>query len=118
MMSLEELKKKTETKGARISVSAEVYGRFNQKSAFQAKVIVKSEEQKARIRTRLSQAFMFSALDDKEQEIVINAMEEKHFQYISFRFTIFSFGSFFQYKQQIHKWPKGFEILRHIETTS
>jgi len=80
LLSLEQLKKKNENKGARASVSAEVYGRFNQKSAFQAKVIPKSEEQKERIRKRLSQAFMFSALDDKEQDIVINAMEEKTYQ--------------------------------------
>jgi len=79
LLTLEQLRQKSANKGTRASVSAEVYGRFNQKSAFQAKIIPKSEEQKGRIRQRLSQAFMFSALDDKEQEIVINAMEEKTF---------------------------------------
>lgn len=39
----------------------------------------KSEDQKKRIELRLSQAFMFSALDEKEKTIVINAMEEKKF---------------------------------------
>jgi cAMP-dependent protein kinase regulator len=42
-------------------------------------VIPKTEAQKERIMRRLSQAFMFSALDDKERDIVINAMEEKKF---------------------------------------
>jgi len=78
--SKEEIINKNKIKNVRISVSAEAYGKFNQKSAFQPKVILKSEEQKERIRQRLSQAFMFSALDDKEQDIVINAMEEKTLQ--------------------------------------
>jgi cAMP-dependent protein kinase regulator len=76
----EEIIAKNQARSTRASVSAEVYGKFNQKSAFEAKVVAKSEEQKSRIRQKLSQAFMFSALDDKEQEIVINAMEEKTYQ--------------------------------------
>jgi len=40
-------------------------------------VIPKSKEQRERIIARLSKAFMFQALDDKERDIVINAMEEK-----------------------------------------
>jgi len=76
----EEIIAKNQARSTRASVSAEVYGKFNQKSAFEPKLVQKSEEQKERIRTRLSQAFMFSALDDKEQNIVINAMEEKVLQ--------------------------------------
>ena len=34
------------------------------------------QQQKDKIAMRLNQAFMFSSLDDKEKEIVINAMEE------------------------------------------
>lgn len=64
----------------RTSVSAEAYGKFNKKGTFQARVIPKTSEQKARIEKRLGQAFMFSALDDKEREIVINAMDEKKFR--------------------------------------
>jgi cAMP-dependent protein kinase regulator len=76
----EDIIAKNQARSTRASVSAEVYGKFNQKSSFEAKVVPKSEEQKGRIRQKLSQAFMFSALDDKEQEIVINAMEEKTYQ--------------------------------------
>jgi len=41
-----------------------------------ARVIEKTQEQKDRIKLRMDQAFMFSALDKEETEIVINAMEE------------------------------------------
>lgn len=64
----------------RTSVSAEVYGMYNKKSAFVARVVPKTEDQKARIMKRLSQAFMFQALDEKEKEIVVNAMDEKKFK--------------------------------------
>jgi cAMP-dependent protein kinase regulator len=60
-------------------VSAEVYGSWNKRHDYIPKVVKKSEEQIARIRTRLGQAFMFSALDEKEKKIVIDAMEEKDF---------------------------------------
>lgn len=78
--SKEELVKQKQHKGSRSSVSAEVYGKFNQKSDFKPKIVAKSSEQKERIRQRLSQAFMFSALDEHEQGVVIDAMEEQTFQ--------------------------------------
>lgn len=74
---LKPTKKKSDV--ARISVSAEVYGNFNKKAAYVPKVIEKTDEAKNAIRERLGQAFMFSALDDKEKDIVINAMEECNF---------------------------------------
>lgn len=36
----------------------------------------KSEDAKAAIREKLNMAFMFSALDENEKKIVIDAMEE------------------------------------------
>lgn len=74
------VKKLTGQQG-RASVSAEVYGAFNKKEEFKARVIPKNEDAKKRIRKRMDQAFMFSVLDEKEKEIVIMAMEEKKFQY-------------------------------------
>eukprot|EP00331_Platyophrya_macrostoma_P029286 CAMPEP_0176439432 /NCGR_PEP_ID=MMETSP0127-20121128/19937_1 /TAXON_ID=938130 /ORGANISM="Platyophrya macrostoma, Strain WH" /LENGTH=377 /DNA_ID=CAMNT_0017823695 /DNA_START=52 /DNA_END=1185 /DNA_ORIENTATION=- len=71
--------KKVQNRGNRSSVSAEAYGIWNKKGAYIPKVVAKTEEQKARIRQRLSQAFMFQALDEKEQQIVVDAMEEVHF---------------------------------------
>jgi len=76
---LEKKKKKAVTKGVRPSVSAEAFGMFNKKTAYQPKVIAKADDVKERIRTRLSQAFMFASLDEKEKNIVINAMEECNF---------------------------------------
>ena len=63
-------------KGPRASVSAEAFGTWNQKGAFKPKVVPKTEEAKSAIREKLNMAFMFSALDEREQDIVIDAMEE------------------------------------------
>jgi cAMP-dependent protein kinase regulator len=40
-------------------------------------VIEKTEEQKTRILDKLGHNFMFDALDEKEREIVIGAIEER-----------------------------------------
>ena len=76
--ALEAIKKKNE-RGHR-TISAEAYGKYNQKGNFVPKVIAKTSEQKDRIMKRLENAFMFSALDDKEKNIVIDAMLEKQFK--------------------------------------
>jgi len=64
----------------RAAVSAEVYGAFNKKEDFQARVIKKSEEQIQRIKARILQSFLFNNLDQNDLQIVINAMEEKSFE--------------------------------------
>lgn len=63
-------------RGPRASVSAEAFGTWNQKGQFQAKVVSKTVEVKQALRKKLDQAFMFSALDEKEKEVVIDAMTE------------------------------------------
>lgn len=63
------------------TISAEAYGQYNKKGDFKAKVIPKTAEQKQRIIQRLEKAFMFSALDDKEKHIVVDAMQERLFKY-------------------------------------
>lgn len=68
--------KKKNIKQQRAGVSAEVYGQFNKKEDFVAKVIPKSEATREKLTTRLMQAFMFSALDEKEFDIVVSAIEE------------------------------------------
>ena len=60
---------------ARISVSAEVFGKYNMKEAFVAKVIPKSQEIKNKIKERLSGAFMFMGLEEKDLQVVIDAMD-------------------------------------------
>ncbi|KRX03064.1 Cyclic nucleotide-binding protein [Pseudocohnilembus persalinus] len=73
------LKQKKQNQNMRESVSSEVYGAFNKKQEFKPQVIQKSEEQKSRIYARLGESFMFQYLDEKDQEIVVNAMEEVKF---------------------------------------
>lgn len=64
----------------RAAVSAEVYGNFNKKEDFVARVIKKSEEQIQRIKARILQSFLFCNLDQADLEIVINAMEERKYE--------------------------------------
>jgi cAMP-dependent protein kinase regulator len=65
---------------ARVSVSGEAFGRFNQKADFKPKFVQKNQGQIDRIKKRLGASFMFSALDQQEQDIVVGAMEEVHFR--------------------------------------
>jgi cAMP-dependent protein kinase regulator len=66
-------------KAGRQGVSAEVYGDWNKKDNFIPPVIPKSEETKLKIQERLSKSFLFSHLDPKDMEIVIQAMQECKF---------------------------------------
>lgn len=78
-----ELRKKLERKHQagkkKMGISAEAYGQFNQAKDFVPPVIVKSEEQTAQIRATLAQSFMFNGLEEKDQRIVIDAMQIKRF---------------------------------------
>lgn len=61
----------------RKSVSAEAYGLYNKKGYFCARTIDKEDETKHKIKQRLLQSFMFSALSENDLEIVVDAMEIK-----------------------------------------
>lgn len=63
---------------SRVSVSAEVFGKYHIKEAFKAQVIEKSHIVQDKIREKLTAAFMFMSLDDKDLQTVIDAMDEKH----------------------------------------
>ena len=67
-------------KTKRTGVSAEVYGEFNKKGEFVARVIKKTDEQINRIKPIILSSFLFSALDQKDLNIVIGAMEEKTYK--------------------------------------
>ena len=58
----------------KMGISAEAYGSYNVAKEFTPKVIVKTPEEVAQIRSTLKMNFMFNSLDEKDQEIVINAM--------------------------------------------
>jgi cAMP-dependent protein kinase regulator len=64
---------------ARVSVSAEVFGKYHSKAAFTSKVVKKSKEIQDKIHQRLNSAFMFMSLDEKDMLVVIGAMDEKYF---------------------------------------
>ena len=64
----------------RSGVSAEVYGTFHKKESFVPKKIPKTDEQMQRIKTSVIHSFLFGNLDNKDLNIVINAMEEKRFK--------------------------------------
>lgn len=53
---------------------------FNKQEDYKKKVISKSEEQIQRIKTKISQSFLFSNLEPNEIDIIIDAMEEKLFK--------------------------------------
>lgn len=64
----------------RVSVSAEVYGKFNEKGNFKPRVIPKNEGQIQRIKSRILNSFLFCNLDQDPLRIVIDAMEEKRYK--------------------------------------
>merc|ERR1719482_817247 len=69
--------KSEETIGkARASVSAEAYGQWNQKKAFEPPNYPKTDAQKTRLGQTLQKSFMFAALEQKEMEIILMAMKE------------------------------------------
>ena len=78
----EEIKKRQAKKSQfkRTGVSAEAYGKFNKKEDFVPRVIEKTEEQINKIKARIVSSFLFSNLEPNELEIVIGAMDEKHFK--------------------------------------
>jgi len=73
-------KKSEESMGrARQSVSAEAYGQWNQKKAFEPPNHPKTDAQKERLGATLQKSFMFAALEQKDMEIILMAMKECSF---------------------------------------
>ncbi len=64
----------------RRAISAEAYGTWNKKADFVARVIPKTEEQKARLAQKLQSSLLFSSLDTRDMTVVIGAMEERSFK--------------------------------------
>lgn len=66
-------------KHSRKGISAEVFGDFNKKGEFTAKVIKKSEESISFLKNLLLKSIMFQNLSEENLKIVIDAMEELKF---------------------------------------
>lgn len=65
---------------ARASVSAEAYGKWNQKKEFTPPVHPKTPEQTEKLRSILSSSFLFKALEAKDMDIILAAMKEMRFE--------------------------------------
>lgn len=64
----------------RTSVSAEAFGIYHKKGDFKPVVIEKSDEVKEKIKKRLDESFLFNTLNEKDQNIVLDAMKEENFK--------------------------------------
>lgn len=76
------LKKLMDKKGKgkkKLAISAEAYGEYNKLGDYEPKVIPKSPEQIDQIKEVLKNSFMFKALEPKDMDIVISAMDIKTF---------------------------------------
>ena len=67
-------------KGGRTSVSAEVFGKNNKMEDYKPVVNPKAKDVCERLEKRLSEAFMFRALEGKDKDIVIKAMKQCDFK--------------------------------------
>lgn len=70
---MERMKKNGGKKMSRQGISSEVYGKFNQKSHFQPKVIEKSPEIDRQIRMLLEQSILFQNLNEQDMTCVVHA---------------------------------------------
>lgn len=64
-------------RGPRQSVSAEAYGAWNPRQAYQAVENPKSEEQRQRIRGVIAKSFLFNALEKEDVDVLVGAMVER-----------------------------------------
>lgn len=65
---------KKDTVGPRMSVSAEVFGKFNIEKEYKPPVHHKSIEQITAIKERMSSNFMFSSLNPKDKKAIMDAI--------------------------------------------
>lgn len=68
------------TNVGRSSVSAEVYGKYYKKENFVPKIVNKTNDQKQRLANIVNKSFVFSNLEEKDLNTVLDAMEEKKFK--------------------------------------
>lgn len=66
-------------KGPRMSVSAEVFGKFNKQQDYKAPVFAKSEEAIKAIRERMSKNFIFESLNPMDKKSVVDAIVAKKY---------------------------------------
>ncbi len=67
-------------RATRPSISAEAYGDWNKRTEFEPRATVKSEDQRRRLRGKLSDLLIFSALERREIDTVVSAIEERRLE--------------------------------------
>ena len=72
---LQEQRNKIMKRGQRSSVSAEAFGIFNKKAEFKPRVIPKKPEQIETIKKKLTQSFIFNALENQYIKTVLIASD-------------------------------------------
>ena len=75
---LPSIAKRLESNVGRRSVSAEVYSAGTK--TFKPPIVPKTSEVKMRIRELLNKIFIFSQLDPKDMDVILNAMDFRHFK--------------------------------------
>lgn len=60
-----------------MSVSAEVFGKFNKQEDYQPPVYPKTPEQEKAIQDKMQNNFMFSSLNPVEKKKILNAVQAK-----------------------------------------
>jgi len=79
-MMAEKLAKLKNQQKKKMAISAEAYGNYNQMEDYKPPVIPKSNEQLEQIRSVLKISFMFNTLEEKDFQIVMNAMSIKNYK--------------------------------------
>lgn len=64
----------------KMAISAESYGSYNQMKDYKPPVVPKTNEQREEIRQVLKMSFMFNTLEERDFEIIINAMGVRNYQ--------------------------------------
>ena len=63
-------------RSSRQGISAEVFGKYNERKSFQPSVIEKNENTKNQIKNLINKSILFQGLSDEDRNIIIGAMEE------------------------------------------
>ena len=67
---------KTDSRRSRQGISAEVFGKYNEKKPFQPKIIEKDEGARKQIITLINNSILFHGLNDGDKEVIVQAMTE------------------------------------------
>lgn len=70
-------RKNAARKRSRNGISEEVFGNFNRKDSVEFRVVPKPADSKLLILGLIKSSILFSSLNEKDEQVVIDAMEER-----------------------------------------